>query len=33
MTGWLTLTNEQRKSTIDKAEQLSGISAKVIEKD
>lgn len=33
MTGWLTLTNEQRKATIDQAEQLSGISAKVIEKD
>lgn len=33
MTGWLTLTSEQRKATIDQAEQLSGISAKVIEKD
>ena len=33
MTGWLNLTNEQRKATIDQAEQLSGISAKVIEKD
>lgn len=33
MTGWLKLTNEQRKATIDQAEQLSGISAKVIEKD
>jgi hypothetical protein len=26
MTGWLKLTNEQRKATIDQAEQLSGIS-------
>lgn len=33
MTGWLKLTNEQRKATIDRAEQLSGISAKAIEKD
>jgi hypothetical protein len=33
MTGWLKLTNEQRKATIDQVEQLSGISAKVIEKD
>jgi hypothetical protein len=33
MTGWLKLTNEQRKATIDQAEQLSGISARVIEKD
>jgi hypothetical protein len=33
MTGWLTLTKEQRKAIIDEAEQLSGISAKAIEKD
>jgi hypothetical protein len=33
MTGWLKLTNEQRKASIDQAEQLSGISAKAIEKD
>ncbi len=33
MTGWLTLTKEQRRAAIDEAEQLSGISAKAIEKD
>ncbi len=33
MTGWLKLNDEQRKATIDQAEQLSGISAKAIEKD
>lgn len=33
MTGWLNLTPEQRKAVIDQAEQLSGISAKAIEKD
>jgi len=33
MTGWLHLTNEQRKATINYAEQISGISAKAIEKD
>ncbi len=33
MTGWLKLTNEQRKATIDQAVKLSGINAKVIEKD
>lgn len=33
MTGWLSLTNAQRKAAIDQAEQLSGIGAKVIEKD
>jgi hypothetical protein len=33
MTGWLNLTNEQRKAAIDHAEQISGISAKAIEKD
>ena len=33
MNGWLKLTNEQRKATIDQAEQISGISAKAIEKD
>lgn len=33
MIGWLQLTNEQRKAVIDEAEQLSGISAKAIEKD
>jgi hypothetical protein len=33
MTGWLKLTDSQRKATIDEAEQLSGITAKVIEKD
>jgi predicted nucleotidyltransferase component of viral defense system len=33
MTGWLTLTKEQRKNIIDEAEQLSGINAKAIEKD
>ena len=33
MTGWLKLNEEQRKTTIDQAEQLSGISAKAIEKD
>lgn len=33
MTGWLKLTNEQRKATIDQAVKLSGINAKAIEKD
>jgi hypothetical protein len=33
MTGWLNLTNEQRKAAINYAEQVSGISAKAIEKD
>lgn len=33
MTGWLALKDEQRKATIDKAEQISGINAKSIEKD
>ncbi|MBO9633157.1 MAG: nucleotidyl transferase AbiEii/AbiGii toxin family protein [Chitinophagaceae bacterium] len=33
MTNWLKLTDEQRKATIDQAEQKSGISAKAIEKD
>jgi hypothetical protein len=33
MTGWLNLTNEQRKAAINYAEQISGISAKAIEKD
>lgn len=33
MTAWLKLTNEQRKATIDQAEQISGIAAKAIEKD
>lgn len=33
MTGWLKLTSEHRKASIDQAEQLSGISAKAIEKD
>jgi hypothetical protein len=33
MTGWLTLTKEQRKAIIDEAEQLSGINAIAIEKD
>jgi hypothetical protein len=31
MSGWLKLTDEQRKATIDQAEQISGISAKAIE--
>lgn len=33
MTGWLKLADEQRKATIDQAEQMSGIGAKAIEKD
>jgi hypothetical protein len=33
MTGWLNLTNEQRRATINYAEQISGINAKAIEKD
>ena len=33
MTGWLKLTDEQRKATIDQAEQMSGIGAKALEKD
>jgi len=33
MTGWINLTDEQRKATIDQAEQISGIGAKAIEKD
>lgn len=33
MTKWLRLTDEQRKASIDQAEQLSGISAKAVEKD
>lgn len=33
MIGWLQLTDEQRKAVIDEAEQLSGITAKAIEKD
>jgi len=33
MTGWLTLTSEQRKATIDNVVKLSGINAKAIEKD
>jgi hypothetical protein len=33
MIGWLQLTDTQRKATIDRAEQLSGITAKAIEKD
>jgi predicted nucleotidyltransferase component of viral defense system len=33
MIGWLSLTKEQRKATIDQAEQMSGIRAKAIEKD
>lgn len=34
MINWLlTLTNEQRKISLDEAEQLSGISAKALEKD
>jgi hypothetical protein len=30
MTGWLKLTDSQRKATIDEAEQFSGITAKAI---
>jgi hypothetical protein len=33
MIGWLQLNDEQRKAVIDEAEQLSGMSAKAIEKD
>lgn len=33
MTGWLKLTEAQRKAAIDDAEQISGIGAKAIEKD
>ena len=33
MTGWLKLTNEQRKVTIGQVGKLSGINAKAIEKD
>lgn len=33
MIGWLQLTDEQRKAVIDEAEQISGITAKAIEKD
>jgi len=33
MIGWLKLNETQRKATIDEAEQVSGISAKAIEKD
>lgn len=33
MVGWLILTPQQRKAVIDEAEQLSGITAKAIEKD
>jgi len=33
MTGWLKLTDSQRKATIDEAEQIVGITAKAIEKD
>lgn len=33
MIGWLQLTDEQRKSVINEAEQISGITAKAIEKD
>jgi hypothetical protein len=33
MIGWLQLTDAQRKAVIDEAEQLSGITAKAIEKD
>jgi hypothetical protein len=33
MTGWLKLTKEQRKATINQAVKLSGINAKAIEKD
>lgn len=33
MIGWLNLNEEQRKAVIDEAEQLSGITAKAIEKD
>lgn len=33
MTGWLNLTDEQRKISIDQAAFKSGIQAKAIEKD
>jgi Nucleotidyl transferase AbiEii toxin, Type IV TA system len=33
MIGWLQLTDQQRKAVIDEAEQVSGITAKAIEKD
>ncbi|MCA6439413.1 MAG: nucleotidyl transferase AbiEii/AbiGii toxin family protein [Chitinophagaceae bacterium] len=33
MISWLKLTNDQRKTIIDSAEQMSGINAKAIEKD
>jgi hypothetical protein len=33
MTGWLQLTDEQRKATVDQAALRSGINAKAIEKD
>lgn len=33
MTGWLQLTNEQRKATAEQAAILSGINPKAIEKD
>ncbi|MEO6962928.1 MAG: nucleotidyl transferase AbiEii/AbiGii toxin family protein [Puia sp.] len=33
MIGWLSLTDEQRKATIDEAARLSGINPKAIEKD
>jgi Nucleotidyl transferase AbiEii toxin, Type IV TA system len=33
MTGWLQLTDEQRKATVDQASVQSGINAKAIEKD
>lgn len=32
MTGWLNLTNEQRKAAINYAEQISGISEKLLKK-
>lgn len=33
MIGWLTLTDDQRRATINEAEQNSGINAKALEKD
>jgi hypothetical protein len=33
MTGWLTLTNEQRRGTLEQAGRMSGIGPKAIEKD
>lgn len=33
MTGWLQLTDEQRRQTLNQAQQITGVGLKALEKD